>query len=1167
MDQDETSSSGSSDADTDESDDSSLSSSASDTSSDSGPTSVSESDSGSESSSEADSASESKDETSDSEARTTPSTTKSSRQHTGQRQGSEQSKSKVKSAQHQDTFTPSGQGLRTTQRRNERRSARKKLDKLKKDGVLPESATLPDYRAWVSQQDKNSSLRSSEPGEVLEAKKRMLLEAISPGGIDADQAIDDQSHPQGLIAEEGASGKDHAKERIKETAANKEAPSNEASQAVNRSLTEEASDAYKAALENTRMIDMPGVPDSQPMTMDPNFTFEMDASFTNKDPDVEDGLVDQTPTNEPRRRAKLDIASSRRLLFGSLGLRAPKTPAEERSIRNKLMEGVKPLIQPQENSNLTLDTQNASDDESWKDKIVLRAVECCGGGSELTTPPFPFIQGWDRQRRGPNGRGDQSQKPTKGTKKRRVGHNRNDDYNDYEDELEYDDAVDQKMQHEDTVDQHQDRDDTQAAIDKQLIRDSKSAFSEQPQVEDLPGVPVDLSPYEALTKENAKPRAVVVFKRICMSEATHWSPIVSDYRTAIIDRILETGRLEMTLAYRDKIIQEKSYDAKTGERTYSKFEMPDMGDEDVDDDGRYLEMDLEELIEPKIIEHGQDTEDEDRKVDAPSDSGVGVVADMSDGRKANVKAVNDIEQLPDAQSITSSQMSNRSDYAEAHESFGSQNDTEDNQDLVASKPDEPQIFSENRENHDKASTNVAVQEPARNNVAKGTASPQPITENHSKAAPNISEEARTEYSRLIKEAGFQSDVNSEVGRELHGRSSGLSSNSGVESMRSKGLSSMSGIDGTCDLQLSSSQVSNRISVRDSEDGGDEESEELEQESNYEPTYDDDTGWGAFTAEDDEDDEEQALESDEAGQESDGERAHEGGEADQKGDYEQSQESDAADQEVSSSPSYPDESTKRTQKRSPELGLDLEARSDSLIGTRSRPLESGPDLGSSARVPEDTQRELPSSSQRPKFPPKLDKGSSFNLPTDSDEEFPSITKVLSQSYPQSNPQVFDSDSESNSDAENSGIPPSTAPLPKRTQTARHTKKPSFQTSRKSKPTIKEARSPSSSIKSVNVKSEKDSEVDFRDNLSKPKSKPGSKPKYRVWTSQVPRSTHTVDLTVSSDLEHDEDEDEGSEYEDISFNLPTGPGWVKKTRNSYVKGSSWRPLSTERKRSTV
>ncbi|GAB7330146.1 hypothetical protein MBLNU13_g01822t1 [Cladosporium sp. NU13] len=47
-----------------------------------------------------------------------------------------------------------------------------------------------------------------------------------------------------------------------------------------------------------------------------------------------------------------------------------------------------------------LEEENMGEDEdgeSWRERIDLRAVECCDHRVELSTPPFPFYQCWDAQ--------------------------------------------------------------------------------------------------------------------------------------------------------------------------------------------------------------------------------------------------------------------------------------------------------------------------------------------------------------------------------------------------------------------------------------------------------------------------------------------------------------------------------------------------------------------------------------------------------------------------------------------------------------------------------------------------------------------------------------------------------------------------------------------------
>ena len=43
------------------------------------------------------------------------------------------------------------------------------------------------------------------------------------------------------------------------------------------------------------------------------------------------------------------------------------------------------------------DMGDHEDEDSWCERIDLRAVECCDHRVELSTPPFPFHQYWDAQ--------------------------------------------------------------------------------------------------------------------------------------------------------------------------------------------------------------------------------------------------------------------------------------------------------------------------------------------------------------------------------------------------------------------------------------------------------------------------------------------------------------------------------------------------------------------------------------------------------------------------------------------------------------------------------------------------------------------------------------------------------------------------------------------------
>ena len=329
-----------------------------------------------------------------------------------------------------------------------------------------------------------------------------------------------------------------------------------------------------------------------------------------------DELSEQITPELNKRRSKLDLPSSRRLLFGSLGLRTPKTKDDEESIRAKLMNDIKPMHEPISTENDKAGEPPAflvdGDDESWRDKIILKAVECCHDGIELSTPPFPFVQRWDPQQ----------QKPYPNHLKKNFKRNRKRKRNN---ERYYSDNFEQKID-EEIVGLHgsasprihhffnelnperstgqPDNNNYDAAISEQLMRETEASASTSVAIEatqDLPSLSEDMSIYPSLVENAAKPGAVIAFKQLDMSEETNWQPKVSNYRTALIECLTDDGLIRMALAKRDQSQKQEIYDEKTGERIYSKFEMPGFDDEAAQN-VRDVEISLSELIQPKLIQ-------------------------------------------------------------------------------------------------------------------------------------------------------------------------------------------------------------------------------------------------------------------------------------------------------------------------------------------------------------------------------------------------------------------------------------------------------------------------------------------------------------------------------------------------------------------------------------
>lgn len=475
------------------------------------------------------------------------------------------------------------EGKVDTRRRNQRRRSIKQMKKLKSIGLIPNNVTLRDFHRLKGDENRVNGV-PEELGEDadLELRRDALLEAITSGGLEVsrDFGLEDVSASANI---QEALTKCHA------------------------ATTEDA--------EN-RIID------DQPKTMQ-----DVEQS-ANREPDVTTAVTevpisaDHVGLGPSKCRSKLDLASSRRLLFGSLGLPTPRNKEDELKIREQLMKDVKrsrpsePQIEVVTDGPLTVG--ELEENEQWKDKIVLKAVECCYDGVELSTPPFPFVQRWDPQQQ----RGHEGLK--KGKNLRRSNKRKREDEKFYEqvpihnlkdgktdantvapgteenpDKSFSPPQVGQQQQ----IASRRDCNEYEVAVNDQLKRETDAsaiASAENGIIQDLPMLPDDMSTCTPLTKEASFPGAIVAFKQLDMSQETNWQPTVSGYRTALVERLMENGIVRMTLAQRDQPQIQKSYNQQTGERIYSKFEMPGFNDDESLENG-IVELSFAELIEPKLI--------------------------------------------------------------------------------------------------------------------------------------------------------------------------------------------------------------------------------------------------------------------------------------------------------------------------------------------------------------------------------------------------------------------------------------------------------------------------------------------------------------------------------------------------------------------------------------
>lgn len=316
---------------------------------------------------------------------------------------------------------------------------------------------------------------------------------------------------------------------------------------------------------------------------------------------------------EPANRRTLDIASSRRMLFGSLGMRTPKTKEDEEETRRKLAAKAsafghrnKPSKQDaQEETDQMQDDEDASDID-WQNKLVVRAVECLYPQVDMTAPPYPFVQRWDQA-------ANASIRELKGPNKKRKRKQRVQVYEGYEDQEEYDENGDYYANYEGYYEgeagpHYEGHWGGEAApyyeghyageAEGDQINYDDAPEPEQATFDDLPSIPADINSVPDLTESEAKVGAIIAFRQLDMSKATNWQPQMSEYRVAEVRSVKDQGLINVLLAKRDRKPPSASDDEP---RPFSKFEIPDLANDEGDDDG-YRELTFAELSDPKLLQ-------------------------------------------------------------------------------------------------------------------------------------------------------------------------------------------------------------------------------------------------------------------------------------------------------------------------------------------------------------------------------------------------------------------------------------------------------------------------------------------------------------------------------------------------------------------------------------
>ena len=530
---------------------------------------------------------------------------------------------------------PPGQGSKRTRKRNERRKNHAVLARFKEKGILPAGTTISEF-SQLHGVDSNTSpedalaaleaVRAAKASEDLndfERRRQGLLKSLASGGIELG--------PESSNKERGSAG-DVTEEPVVE----EPSPEAASSQDVN---TQRAVNTFSTAPETRHSTSLSVLKqtDSNVETEDVRLSIAPDASTldtTSASPQPTTSSADSSQAR-PSRRSKLDLGAGRRLLFGALGIKNPKTKHDEEKVRRDLMKDIKPvmLIKSVEESIASVNEEIADEDpDAWRDKIIYRAVECVHEGVELSEPPFPFVQRWDPQQQG-----SWSHKGNRGGKRKKDQRGHSQYYNEdpraskkqkrrkgkhsYAEEQEYLDASYEPSYQEDTIVTDYDEttqvtnphsDDADGEINQQLMNDIQvpsASVSQDP--DDLAPLPEDPSSLPDLEHGKAEVGMTIAFKQLEMSAATQWQPQISPYRTAIVIALPESGELHLTLAMRDRKQSSKLYDEDTGERVYHRFDMPGSDDEMDEEDDGMLNVSFGALMEPKILQNAPANLDKD----------------------------------------------------------------------------------------------------------------------------------------------------------------------------------------------------------------------------------------------------------------------------------------------------------------------------------------------------------------------------------------------------------------------------------------------------------------------------------------------------------------------------------------------------------------------------
>ena len=634
---------------------------------------------------------------------------------------------------------PPGEGRKQTKARNIRRRNAKALKKLKEKGILPADTTAAEFNKLST----DSNTTREEALAALDAVRAASLSVMSSEFLTRRQNLLNSLESGGIEV-----GPDSLRESPK-------------SQPV----------------ANTKVTGIQSHDSLDQMEIDGDISTHSIQSVL-----VESG----NDTTVPSRRMKLDLGAGRRLLFGALGIKNPKSKEDEDKLRNDLMKGVKPLAAPKHDVSAPAPSRDDVDEETdaWRQSIIYRAVECCHDNIELSEPPFPFVQRWDPQQQGNRSKQgtqggkrkkdlredpkfcDSNSRPFKRQKLRKAKHNHAEEqeYLDgsYEPSYQEDSSVidyDETAKDSEPPD-NKTRDETSSQYLEGPNYDESANGSQEPA--DLAPLPEDPSTLPNLNVDEVMTGMTIAFKQLIMSEETKWQPQISPYRTAIIIANPDNGELHLTLALRDRRQPQKYYDEETGDRIYGRFDIPVEDDEEEQEDDGMLNLQFSELIEPRIVQNAPDS----LIIDAAKDIAARAWSDANSDN-SNTSRVKKGPANEQFSHVTETPLNSEvpESYVTAQHAHQPENDPITLGQVSDIHSPESHYTQDNAELREQGFEQRVTLANSIDNAA-GNDNSNIAGTSLAKVAETISDEARQEISIMMREAGFRSSIPSSVERDI-----------------------------------------------------------------------------------------------------------------------------------------------------------------------------------------------------------------------------------------------------------------------------------------------------------------------------------------------------------------------------------------------------------------